>query len=54
MGTACMYVCNHFYAWFLWRLEESVVASGTGITDGCNLPSGCRELNLVPLINDLS
>ena len=30
-------------------MSESVGSSGTGITDSCELPCGCWELNLGPL-----
>jgi hypothetical protein len=33
----------------LQKSEEGVRSTGTGVTDGCKLPSGCWELNLRPL-----
>jgi hypothetical protein len=35
----CLHVC----------LREGVGSPGTGVTDSCELPSGCWELNLGPL-----
>ena len=35
----CLYVC----------LCEVVRSSGTGVTDSCELPCGCWELNTYPL-----
>lgn len=32
----------HIYAWCMKRTEEGVEPSGTGIIDGCELPSGSR------------
>ena len=31
------------------RPEEGTQSSGTRVTDGCELPGGCWELNLSPL-----
>ena len=42
---ACMYVCT---VW-VQRSEEEVGSSGTGVTDGCELPCGCWEPNSGPL-----
>ena len=42
----------------IWRPEEGVRAPRTGITDGCELPYGCREWSLeeqpVPLTAETS
>lgn len=36
-------------AWCLWSPEEADRSPGTGLTDGCELPRGCWELNHGPL-----
>lgn len=36
-------VCGH--AWYPWRPEEDIRSPGAGVTDGCELPSGCGELS---------
>jgi hypothetical protein len=33
-------------SWCPWIREKSIRCLGTGITDGCELPCGCLELNL--------
>ena len=33
----------------MWRPQEGVRCPGTGVTDGCELPCGCWELNPGPL-----
>lgn len=37
----------HMHAWCLWKQEKYVRSPGTKVTDGCELPSECRELNRV-------
>ena len=34
----------------LWRLEETTVSPGTGVSGGCELPYGCWEPNSDPLL----
>ena len=34
---------------YLWRPEEGIISEDTGVTEGCELPCGCSELNLGPL-----
>lgn len=36
-------------AWCLWSPEEADRSPGTGLTDGCELPRGCWELNRGPV-----
>jgi hypothetical protein len=43
-----IYVYN-ISAWYPWKSEEGIRFFGTGVTDGCELPFGCLELNLDPL-----
>lgn len=38
-GFACMYVVCHMNTWNLWRTEEDIRFSGTGVTDSCE-PTG--------------
>jgi E3 ubiquitin-protein ligase NEDD4 len=45
---ACMSV-HHMHTWCLWRPEEGVGSPGIGVTDSCELPCGCWELNSGPL-----
>lgn len=42
---ACMSV-HRIHVWFLWRSEEGVRSPETGVTGGCEPPSGCWESNL--------
>ena len=44
--SGCM--CN-IYIQCLQRPEEGTGSSGAGVTNGCELPCGCRELNPGPL-----
>lgn len=30
---------------YSWRPEEGIQSPETGVTDGCELPCGCREQN---------
>ena len=39
----------HVCAWCLWWPEEGIGSPGTGVTDSCELPCGCWELNPGPL-----
>ena len=34
----------HVHGWYLWKSEKGSL--GTGITDSCEPPCGCWELNL--------
>jgi hypothetical protein len=34
----CLYI---MYVQYLWKSEEGVGSSGTGVTDGCDLICGC-------------
>lgn len=43
-----MCVC-HMYAWGIWRPEEAVRHTGTGITDNSDVPRGFWELSANPL-----
>jgi len=43
------YAAYPTYTWHPQRPEEGVESSGSGITDGRELPYGCWELNLSPL-----
>lgn len=38
----------HMCAWYLGRSQEGVRSAGTGMTDGCEPPDRCWELNLGP------
>jgi hypothetical protein len=38
----------------LWRPEKGAGSCGTGVTDGCELPYGCWELNSVPVMAEPS
>lgn len=40
---------HHICAWCLWGSDEGVGPSGTGITDGYELPCLCGESNQFPL-----
>lgn len=42
-------VCLHMQAWCPQWQEEAAGALGIGVTDGCEPPHGCWELNLGPL-----
>ena len=44
-----VYLCAPHVHRSPWRPEEGTPSFGTGITNGCELPCGCWELNLVPL-----
>lgn len=33
----------HMHAWCPWKAEEGVGFPGTGVTDGCELPSECWD-----------
>ena len=50
-----LYVCKCFtwvyymYASCPWRAEDGIGSLRTGLTDSCELPYGCWELNLWPL-----
>lgn len=49
-GCFAIFACRYDYTtWCLWRSEEGVGSSGTGITDVCELPFGCWELIPGPL-----
>jgi hypothetical protein len=37
---------GHVCASCLWRLKEGIGSCGTGVSDSCELPYGCLELNL--------
>jgi E3 ubiquitin-protein ligase NEDD4 len=39
----------HVGAWCLWRPDESAGSSETGLTDDCEPPCRCWELNPSPL-----
>ena len=39
---------NCVSAWCLWKPEESIRSSATGVTDGCESPCRCWELNPNP------
>jgi hypothetical protein len=46
----CMHAClYHMRAWCWQRPQEGVGSSGTEVTDGCESPCGCWELNPGPL-----
>ena len=46
----CMNILSHVcLCTALRRPEEGVRSSRAGVTDSCELPSGCWELNLGPL-----
>lgn len=50
MPPLCMYVCPHEFMCTLcvqglWRPEEDIRVSGTGVSDSSELPYGCWELN---------
>lgn len=57
----CMYVYGSFVSMNIyiqhvqhpWRPEKSTGAPRTGVTDGCQLPRGCWELNLCLLEEQL-
>lgn len=40
---------HHMHALCPWRSEDGIESSGTGLTDGCDPPCGCWELNTDPL-----
>lgn len=44
----CMYVCAPCVQ-CLWKKEEGLGSSGTGVTQLVRLPCWCWELNLDPL-----
>lgn len=44
---ACMFT-HHLHVWYLKRPEVGLGFPETGVTDGCELPCGCWELNPVP------
>lgn len=48
-GSAYMYSIHHVYAWGPWRSEADIRFPVAGVTDGCEPPYGCQELNLCPL-----
>ena len=41
-----MYICAHVCVWWPWMPEEGIGFSITKVTDGCEPPYGCWELNL--------
>ena len=49
---SCLHACMHVHylcAWCLQRPKESVRSLGTRVTDGCDPPNSCWELNLGPM-----
>jgi hypothetical protein len=50
--VTCMHVCMYVYHMqvrCLLRPEEGIGGPGTGVTDSCEPPRGCWEMNLGPL-----
>ena len=53
--TLCMSVLlarmfvHHVLVWCTPRPEEDIRLPATGVTDGCELPCGCLQLDLGPL-----
>lgn len=45
-----MFLCTTFMQW-LWRPEDGIKSPETRVTDSCEPPYGCWELNLEPLKN---
>jgi hypothetical protein len=45
---ACIYE-NHVHYWCLWRSEDGIGSSETGVGGGCKPPCGCWEPNPGPL-----
>lgn len=46
--SACMLV-HHVHSCCLWKSEEGIGSPATGVTDGCDPPSGFWEPTLSPL-----
>ena len=44
---------HHMHAPCLWRPEEGTGYPGTVVTEGCEPPCGCWEMNAVPLEDQL-
>lgn len=44
-----MYVCDYMHAWYLQGSEGGIGTLGSGITNGCEPPCECYELNPDPL-----
>ena len=45
----CLFVCLYVHAWYLWKPEEDIESSGTGVTDSCEVPCAVMGTKLHPL-----
>ena len=49
VSFACIYV-HYLCPWYPGRTEEAIGSPGVVVTDGCEPPCGCWELNPGPLL----